>query len=101
MARFLGRARFWWLLNLSGIWMHVMKKEEMGLTQSLEKTRRKREDDQQTTIYERDDDQQHPRGSGHDPTPGTRVVSHGQSPAAGPKNFLSFSFATSVSKDCS
>jgi hypothetical protein len=47
MARFLGRARIWWPLNLSGIWMHVMKKEEMGLTQSLEKTRRKRDDDKQ------------------------------------------------------
>jgi hypothetical protein len=30
----------------------------------------------------------------------TRVVSHGQSRAAGPKKILSFSFATSVSKGC-
>jgi hypothetical protein len=41
MARFLGRARIWWLLNLSGIWMHVMKKEELG------ESRRKRDDQQQ------------------------------------------------------
>ena len=65
-----------------------MKKEEMGLTQSLEKTERKRDDDQQLGQTQRGSGD--PRGSGHDPTLGTRVVSHGQSRAAGPNFFCLF-----------